>query len=625
MDDEEEPFDSLGYGRRPQMPGGAPPAAPPTRDPPAALRAHSASLPPAGAFSSARGTTTSPGRRGAINSNNTNNAVSLSRTSSTGGDSNLDNDNDEDTEDEADDEDIGREYDNHRIRQEALRMLEVAEASDSNYSVHRTASGGFTAHARQFGGGSPARSGGQRAALTGLNFVARSNNVGKRYADYAVAMAESGGTRDDYEYGDTEGVVDRNGLEQRSAESEGQNKANWSSRYAIDKTVLAMSGGAMRQNNKRSHTDPERLSALNLFNSSPTKNTDVFGSGFSFRQKHVFGKQNVSMDLRNLHSNDGPHVEPTKNAKSWQDQLIQKNRQRRRMLAMFVCALVFVFLVPTFSVYGVRRLHRFPSDGYKGSVTFGVTGNGPYDDSPAFAAQIRKSNEKTRFTVHLGNIQKPEETQCEAAAYEQFAQRLYTSSDDPVFIVPGQKDWNDCPVPETAWAQWEEKFLYFDRKWDATDGDVPEEREFLVFRQREQRENWAFLHEGVLFVGVHVVNGNVPSGDEFKTRNTFNYDWVSGLTLTHQDSLRAVVVFGNAAVGHPANIDFFAPLEEFWRDNTTPALYVHTTELVDNKVSKAYHPFKDLNHFMATSVSSSDAGEPLMINVAFGDAPFRLS
>jgi hypothetical protein len=313
-------------------------------------------------------------------------------------------------------------------------------------------------------------------------------------------------------------------------------------------------------------------------------------------------------------------------------------------------------------------------------VTFGVTSDGPYDDegSNMLRDQIRQSirEQSSSFTVHLGNSnnnknnnninpkillrtpqqqaptpseeEQPPSPLCDPSAHAQFRDQLFHSGDRggnitnatrPIFIVPGRLDWNDCANPDAAWTSWKENFLYFDRQWVAT--DVSDEREFLVLRKFEQRENWAFLQrDGALFVGVHVLDGFVPSGAaEFKKkRNAYNYDWITGLIMTHQKTIRAVVMFGNAGPGGDHlinNSDFFDPLEEFWRANGTtnhatnnnitnlgtvrplpPVLYVHaslSTDDDDNEKAAAttpllYHPFPNLTNFWAVGVANNPIG-----------------
>jgi hypothetical protein len=344
-------------------------------------------------------------------------------------------------------------------------------------------------------------------------------------------------------------------------------------------------------------------------------------------------------------------------------------------------------------------------------VTFGVTSDGPYDDegSNMLRDQIRQSirEQSSSFTVHLGNSnnnknnnninpkillrtpqqqaptpseeEQPPSPLCDPSAHAQFRDQLFHSGDRggnitnatrPIFIVPGRLDWNDCANPDAAWTSWKENFLYFDRQWVAT--DVSDEREFLVFRKFEQRENWAFLQrDGVLFVGVHVVDGFVPSGAEFQKRNAYNYDWITGLIMTHQTTIRAVVMFGNAGPEGDHlinNSDFFDPLEEFWRanGNTTnhaidtnitnigtlqplpPALYVHALSLStdddgevvvadDEKAAASattpllYHPFPNLTNFCAVGVANTVSSSSLLSIISVvesdegGDAPFLFS
>lgn len=545
----------------------------------------------------------------------------------------------DDDDDKSVDSAIGREYDDahtmhdhDHIRQEALRMLEVADA-DAHYSVHRTITGGFAAHAKPLGNQRRTKT-----ALQGLNFIANRKQQQPRYSNFSTT-GSSRASREEYEYGD-ESVVDVIGLEARSASAaaavEGGGGNSWSSRYSIDSTMLAMSGGAMKQKLDRmdrennSSSKSERFSAANLFGSSPaTKSPQIFGSGFSFRQQHVFGKQNVTMPTDNLHSARTAEAtlgSPTPRVKTWQEQLLVKKQQQRRWL-ICICLALLCFIVPLASIWGVQRSrinknsssnNAIPIDGDHGSVTFYVTSDAPYntEEEVKLKHDLAAVSQITSFAVHLGNIQDPALTKCNSTNYSKVATLIENSSPVTVFVVPGEEDWNNCPDPAAAWDSWEQNFDIFDTRWE----DTPNAQEFTVFRQKDQLENWAFLHEGVLFVGVHVVNGKVPDQAEFDERNNRNYRWVMGMCKEHNEVIRAVVIFGNAKPGYAPNVRFFAPLELFWKTYDKPALYVHAS--TGKGDTGQYKPYSDLPHVMALQVENSIKNPPLKINVGFGDEPF---
>lgn len=557
---EDEPWDV--NGPRAPMPKQDPPSLPPRSSaPPAAAftRTSSSSGPPAAAFSRS--------------------SSSMSRSSFQ--DDDMQNDDPES---------------HSRIRQEALRMLEVADSGDSNYAVHRTRTGGFTATPRSS----------KPRALSGLNFVA-DRKPAKRYSDNPPKFS-----REEYEYGD-DSVVDVMGLESRAAEvaSTSKKSKNWSSRYSIDSTMLAMSGGAIKTHRE---SNPDRMSATNLFKNSPTKNTNVFGSGFSFRQKHVFGKQNVTLATDNIQSvwKDTAPLNSS-SVKTWQEQILLKRQKRRRMLiALAACLLI---TVPTLAMLALHR-HKIFNLSSVSDISFFVTADGPYNEyeMEGLRKNIARMADKTQFTVHLGNIG----DQCDTYGHGlEVANMFAEHSPHRVFIIPGQNDWNECDEPIDTWEDWWENFSFFDKRWDHIDEEL-----FLVYRQRYQLENWGFVRNGVLFLGVHAVNGNQPDPIEFEERGKYNYRWVMGMSKEHHDDIRSVVVFGNARPGYPENASFFAPLEAFWRDEwDKPVLYLHSSS-GNGKTITHYTPFNDVKSVTGAQLDTRSASGPMRVTVGGGDNPF---
>jgi hypothetical protein len=80
--------------------------------------------------------------------------------------------------------------------------------------------------------------------------------------------------------------------ENKFVEESSPQKPSWSSRYSVDRTALAMSGG-LRGKDILDGMDREKMSARNMFASTAynMKSTlvegkpRVFGAGFTFRQK----------------------------------------------------------------------------------------------------------------------------------------------------------------------------------------------------------------------------------------------------------------------------------------------------------------------------------------------------
>jgi hypothetical protein len=528
-------------------------------------------------------------------------------------------DDEEDYYDEEDEAALHRGYDANStnnadyIRQEALRMLEVADADPRGHHHHMRAHSAERKVPR---------------ALSALNYVASRQNRGQSFREFATTP-----TTTDYE--NHHSVVDVEGIQSRSEFSEdspsGRSGNNWSSRYSIDNTLLAMSGGMSKHDRMLDKMDREhrdaRMASFNLFPNSPTAKSQIFGSGFSFRQNHVFGKQNVQANLQYNDMAAGSLPPANSRVKTWQEQLQAKKRQQRRYIAL---AIVFVLAVGlgVASFFGRQarqeKLTAVPADGDHGSVTFHVMGDGTKIDPTSIKKNLAMTSHTTSFAVHLGNIQDASVTQCEESQYKTVADMLEQASPVRVFVVPGEEDWNNCPDPDDASEVWSDNFLDFDMRWD----DVKDATRFEVMRQAEELENWAFRHAGVLFVGLNVVNGKVPDVDEFMERNENNYRWFSRSCKHFEDTIRSVVVFANAKPGLQQNANFFAQFEDFMRNFDRPLLYVHAASINDRDKasvsSKTYRPFNDLPNVYAAQIESRNGVPPVRINVGFGEMPFQV-
>jgi hypothetical protein len=599
--------------------------------------------------------------------------ASTVHTNKSGGSAYEDTPNDDDR---SVDSDIGREYDarnlqHDTIRQEALRMLEVADA-DTNYSVHRTITGGFTAQAKSISG-HPRRT---KSALQALNFTAQRTKIGQRFSDYATspstkAYKDNDDDRDSYEYGETTstngGVVDMIGIGERSAASSAKHPTgtgNWSSRYSIDSTMLAMSGGSMQPRpwststtTTNTNTNTERFAARNLFRNSPASSPQIFGSGFQFRQQHVFGKQRDAE--RNIHA-DGLFNEsstsPMNNPrlKTWQDQLMEKKRKQRRcilaILLILMCTLIPMITLITAhskkqSMNGAKNDLSFgkqnePVDNASIDTTmtheeviFYVTANVPYTADEEVQLQnnfATVSQSGAHFLIHLGNIHNSDTSACDSTTYNRVADMMEDASTIPMFIIPGEEDWNDCDDPDSAWDAWFATYELYNQRWgypSIVDGEA-----LTVFRQRDQLENWAFLVKGVLMIGVHVVNGIKPDEVEFRERNHMNLQWIKGMSKQHESVIRAVVVCGNAQPGHSTNAGLFSNLDSFWREYSKPTLYIHTapsagSNAYSNKIAaEFYQPFKDLSNLWATQVEKTSDNLPVRITIGLNnDNPFTVA
>ncbi len=204
---------------------------------------------------------------------------------------------------------------------------------------------------------------------------------------------------------------------------------------------------------------------------------------------------------------------------------------------------------------------RVPWENFDGTVTFSVIGDAPYGaaEVPLFLQQLedhrRYSN--AEFMVHVGDIMAGSEP-CVEARYRETAEWLQ-AMDVPVFILPGDNEWVDCSDPDQAWSYWTQHLLRLEQRFC---GVPPLET------QPVRSENFAFVKNGVLFIGVNVVAGS-EDGPMIDSA-----DWVQAQLAAKRGKVRAAVVFSQA--GPSSSRDLF--YDRFVADVTAfgaPVLLVH--------------------------------------------------
>ncbi len=203
----------------------------------------------------------------------------------------------------------------------------------------------------------------------------------------------------------------------------------------------------------------------------------------------------------------------------------------------------------------------------KKQVTFYVMGDVPYvpAEDVLLPRQIAELPQDAEFVVHVGDI-KGGAPPCEEAVYAKVSGML-SKATPPVFIIPGDNEWNDCidPDPAQAWQYWEQYFMRFDRRWQH---DLP------VFRQVEREENFSFVKNHVLFVGINIVGGLVHDATEWQQRHADCLNWVRRNMKQFEPDVTSMVIFGHAK---PAAVhkDFFDPFSQDAQQFGKPILHIH--------------------------------------------------
>ncbi len=206
-----------------------------------------------------------------------------------------------------------------------------------------------------------------------------------------------------------------------------------------------------------------------------------------------------------------------------------------------------------------------PESSVQKRVTFYVMGDVPYvpKEDALLPRQIKALPEDAEFVVHVGDI-KGGKAACDEGVYQKVSYML-NQSKAPVFIIPGDNEWNDCVNPAEAWQFWDQYFMRFDRRWN---------HKLPVFRQLEREENFSFVKGDVLFVGINIVGGKIHDAAEWKQRHADNLEWLRNNVRRFGNEVSSLVLFGHAKPISAHN-DFFGPFSQTAIKFKKPILYLH--------------------------------------------------
>ncbi|MBM4205158.1 MAG: hypothetical protein FJ194_13575 [Gammaproteobacteria bacterium] len=159
--------------------------------------------------------------------------------------------------------------------------------------------------------------------------------------------------------------------------------------------------------------------------------------------------------------------------------------------------------LPLLCVFAVSSAVATPKDV---RISFAAMGDVPYrpEERVRLATDLLGLPTGTAFIVHLGDI-KPGTPFFRAGEYASIA-RILKGSTVPVFIIPGDNEWNDCSRPARAWSFWLDHFRAFEQQWTGFED---------VVRQESHPANFAFVPQSVLFVVLHLVGGRVHDKAEW--------------------------------------------------------------------------------------------------------------
>ncbi len=206
------------------------------------------------------------------------------------------------------------------------------------------------------------------------------------------------------------------------------------------------------------------------------------------------------------------------------------------------------------------------------SIVFTAMGCGPYTVAAEQALskyiQIENEHPTSQFIIHCGDIVTGKVNDWPESQYEKVAGILAAGNKIPTFIVPGDNEWNDQVDPDRHWRYWEKHFLHFDQQWDPPSGTS------AIERQSVRPENFAFVLDQALFIGINKVGGKIHDEAEWETRLKQDAQWISDNLAAHRDSTHSAVIFAQAN-GYSKIGAFQEFLKQVGPKYGKPILYLH--------------------------------------------------
>lgn len=201
-------------------------------------------------------------------------------------------------------------------------------------------------------------------------------------------------------------------------------------------------------------------------------------------------------------------------------------------------------------------------------LQFAATGCGPYadDEEPLLEHYVDLVNNDghSEFLVHLGDVVTGSKKQWPESQYAKVAGILKRSK-VPCYVVLGDNEWNDLDNPAEGLEFWNRQFRDFEKHFPSV---------HKLTKQNSRLENFAFVSQGVLIIGLNLVGGRVQDKTEWETRLQQDAAWVAEQFAAHRHDTRAAVILAQArpAKDHETFFKLFTDSCVQWQK---PVLYLH--------------------------------------------------
>ena len=195
-----------------------------------------------------------------------------------------------------------------------------------------------------------------------------------------------------------------------------------------------------------------------------------------------------------------------------------------------------------------------------------VIADTPYNDGeiPVVTDILANLPEEVEFVVHLGDIKNGSSVLITADYLFEISSLLQTST-VPLFIILGDNEFNDSDDPTGVFTLWSDEFGYFDQNWTHDIG---------VTYQDIRPENFSFVINDTLFVGINLVGGQVHDADEFAARSADDLVWIEDMFSQYGAAASNAVIFGHASPSYSEYSAFKQGFISVAEDFQKPILYL---------------------------------------------------
>lgn len=160
-----------------------------------------------------------------------------------------------------------------------------------------------------------------------------------------------------------------------------------------------------------------------------------------------------------------------------------------------------------------------------------VVGDTPYKITEwrHFRKNIKNINaNEISFLIHVGDIKRGY-MPCYKNRYKRIKKYL-EKSPVPYLIIPGDNEYNDCYClkPHKALNIWRKKL-------------INSHISLNEIRSDSLPENFYFIKDSILFIGINNVGGKIHDTLEWKTRTQLNIKWMEEANKKHPESKRTII------------------------------------------------------------------------------------